>query len=345
MLKLFSFIGLLLVFSFFNGIGQTVTKNEECTILFYNVENLFDCLDDSLTSDEEFTPEGVRHWNWKRFNDKSDRLVKVILAAGKWNPPILIGLCEIENREVLEHLTKKTALKNYKYKLVHKDSPDSRGIDVALLYRSDYFEPFDYRAVAVRDSNDLSFRTRDILQVSGILNGCDTVHLFINHWPSRYGGLKETEAHRRLAATKLKESVVTIQKNFRNAKIVCVGDFNDGPGDESVSVVLGAVSIDNQAVSGELLNLSSAWNSQKIKTIKSQYSWELFDQLIVSDCFVSNNSCFRFLAAEIFRPDFLLEPDIKFGGVKPKRTYIGYNFQDGFSDHLPVLLRIMLRTN
>ncbi len=345
MLKSFSFIGFFLMFSFFNADGQAGTKNGEFTIMFYNVENLFDCLDDSLTSDEEFTPEGVRHWNWKRFNDKNDRLVKVILAAGKWNPPIIIGLCEIENREVLEHLTKKTALKNYKYKIVHKDSPDSRGIDAALLYRSEYFEPFDYQAIAVCDPHDDLFRTRDILQVSGVLNGCDTVHVIVNHWPSRYGGLKETEAFRRLAAKTLKESVVDIQKKFRNAKIVCMGDFNDSPTDESVSVVLGAVSKDNQAVSGELLNLSKVWYSQKIKTIKSQYSWDIFDQFIVSDHFITGNSCYRFLAAEIFQPDFLLEPDKKFGGLKPKRTYVGFKYQDGFSDHLPVLMRLMFSNN
>jgi len=271
---------------------------------------------------------------------KAERLGKVIVAAGKWNPPILVGLCEIENLHVLELLTGNAPLKKYHYKIVQKDSPDERGIDVALIYRPDLFRPFDWEAIPVVDPTNRSFKTRDILRVSGVLNGCDTLHVFVNHWPSRYGGIMETIRFRRLAAETLKEAIRRLNSRFSSAKIICMGDFNDTPDDESVLSVLGAKAVDNPAIKGELINLSLAWHSNPVKTIKSQYTWEVFDQWIVSDNFVEGTGCIKFLNAEIFNAGFLLEPDVKFGGVKPKRTYVGFKYKEGFSDHLPILLRI-----
>jgi hypothetical protein len=269
-------------------------------------------------------------------------LAKVILAAGKWNPPIFVGLCEIENLQVLEVLTKITPLSKYHYKIVQRDSPDERGIDVALIYRPELFRPFYYQAISVVDPEDKSFKTRDILQVSGVLNGCDTINLFVNHWPSRYGGLMETLKYRRLAAETLKKGIQSIKSQFLGAKLICMGDFNDNPKDESIAVVLEAKAADNPDVKDELINLSSNWLLNPIQTIKSQYTWDVFDQWIVSDNFLGNSLCFEFLNTEIFHTGFLLEPDVKFGGTKPKRTYVGFKYQEGFSDHLPVLLRIKL---
>lgn len=310
--------------------------------MFYNVENFFDCKNDSLTSDDEFTPAGDRRWTWNRFQEKADRMAKVILAAGRWNAPVIVGLSEIENLDVLEYLKERTALSKFSYKIVHKDSPDDRGIDVALLYRSELFQPFSYQGIAVIDSLDLSFRTRDILQVSGVINRCDTLHVFVNHWPSRYGGIMETKRYRNLAAETLKVAIKRIESRFKNAKIICLGDFNDNPQNESLSEVLNSKRTDNPEISGELINLSEEWLTRKIQTIKNQYSWDVFDQIIVSDYAMTDTTCFKYLKSEIFAPEFLLEPDSKFGGVKPRRTYVGFKFQDGFSDHLPVLLRFNL---
>ena len=336
------YISLVIVFIliFPDSYCQENSGKNEYTFMFYNTENFFDCENDSLTMDDEFTPDGDRRWNQSRMYAKADRLSKVILAAGKWNPPVFVGLCETENLKVLEFLTKQTSLNKYNYKIIQKDSPDERGIDVAFIYRPDLFYPFDYQAIAIIDPSDKSFRTRDILQISGVLLGCDTVHVFINHWPSRYGGIMETKRLRGLSAEALKKSIRVLYEKYMAPKIICTGDFNDNPKDESLAGVFDAVETDHPDKRGEMINLSFKWLSNKVQTLKNQYSWEVFDQWIVSDYFIKKNNCFVFSKAEIFDAGYLLEPDLNFGGQKPKRTYIGFKYQEGFSDHLPVVLRI-----
>ncbi len=327
-----------------NSFCQNTGVPKEVTFLFYNTENFFDCEDDSLTNDDEFTPVGDRKWKPQRFYDKADRLAKVILAAGKWNAPVFVGLCEVENLSVLEVLTKATALDKFHYKIIHKDSPDERGIDVAVIYRSEIFKPFDYAAIPVIDSSDPTFRTRDILRVSGVLFGCDTIDVFISHWPSRYGGMMETLKHRKLAAEVLNGEIMKLRSSSPGVKLVCMGDFNDTPEDESLTKVLGAQEVDDPDVFGELINLSTKWKGWPVQTIKSRQIWETFDQVIVSDSFFKRSDCLEIIEADIFRPDFLLEPDRSFGGVKPRRSYVGYKYQEGFSDHLPVLLRMKVKS-
>ncbi|HAH22996.1 MAG TPA: endonuclease, partial [Prolixibacteraceae bacterium] len=281
-------------------------------------------------------------WNYGRLKDKSNRLAKVILAAGKWNTPVLVGLCEVENQQVLDRLVHNTPLNKYGLKFIHKDSPDERGIDVALLYRPELFKPFHYKAIAVIDPLNSRFRTREIMQVSGIVNDCDTIHVFVNHWPSRYGGLMETMRLRSLAAEVLRKSINELYMTYPKAMIICMGDFNDTPEDESVYKVLEACKTDNPAIKGELINLSFPWMNRSIQTLKNGYSWQVFDQFIVSDYFMQEGNCLKLEGAEIFDVPFLLDPDLKYGGVKPKRTYVGFKYQDGFSDHLPVLLKVRL---
>jgi endonuclease/exonuclease/phosphatase family metal-dependent hydrolase len=310
--------------------------------MFYNVENYYDSLNDTLTNDDEFAYSGVRGWNTKRLYEKTERIVKVILAAGKWNPPVFVGLCEVENRKVLEFLTKSNTLARFNYKIIQKDSPDERGIDVAMIYRRDIFRPLDYQTIQLKDPTNPSFKTRDILKVSGVLNGTDTLHVFVNHWPSRYGGVMETLRCRKLASEALLAAIGTIREKSPQAKIICTGDFNDTPTDESMLALIQSKDPATLNSGGPLVNLAESWLSDKIQTIKSQYTWEVFDQWIVSNSFLKSANGYRFMKAEIMQSSFLLEPDIKFGGLKPKRTYVGYHYQDGFSDHLPVLLRIQL---
>jgi predicted extracellular nuclease len=310
--------------------------------MFYNCENFFDSDNDLLTADDEFTPSGLRHWTLKRFQDKTNRLAKVIVAAGKWNLPILVGLCEVENHQVLEKLTKSSTLAAFNYQIVHRDSPDKRGIDVALIYRPDLFKPFDYRVVPVTDPLDSLFTTRDILEVSGVLNACDTLAVYVNHWPSKYGGIMETKSSRNLAAAALRNAIAERLAQMPGSKIVCMGDFNDTPEDESISRVLQARPVGQSSAPDELINLSFPWMNEPVQTIKSGYSWQTFDQWIVSANFVRDTACIHAMKVEIFRPEFLLEPDHQYGGVKPFRTYAGYRFQDGFSDHLPIVLRVRL---
>lgn len=330
-----------------NLFSQTKQFTTEHSILFYNTENLFDTENDSLVNDDEFTKEGNRHWSNIRLLSKVDRISKVILAAGKWNAPILVGLCEIEGLDVLQELCRSETIKKFHYKIVQKDSPDSRGIDVALLYRADYFRPYDFNSIPVIDSSDKEFKTRDILQVSGVVAGCDTIHLFINHWPSRYGGIMESKNRRLLAARILKNAVNEIQKNQANAKVMCMGDFNDTPDDESLAVVLNAQYPPgaNEPASGRLINLSCEWKPEEVQTIKNKFRWEIFDQFIVSDSFLKGEPCFQIVKAEIIKDRFLLEPDLVYGGLRPKRTFIGYKYHGGFSDHLPVVLRLKFGDN
>jgi hypothetical protein len=324
------------------GYNQQKNAGNEYSFMFYNTENFFDSANDSLSNDEEFTSGADRRWNESRMYAKAERIGKVILAAGKWNPPVFVGLCEIENLNVLELLTNLAPLNNYRCKIIHKDSPDERGIDVAFIYRPELFHPIHYQAIPVVDPSDRKFRTRDILMVTGVLNQCDTLHVFINHWPSRYGGIMETQKYRVLAAEILKDNIRKLKDASKNPEIICVGDFNDSPRDESLEKKLGAIESNNPDVSGELINLSFSWLSKSVKTIKSQYTWEVFDQWIVSDYFLEKSTCYKFSAAEIFDADFLLMPDPKFGGVKPRRTYSGFKYEGGFSDHLPIMLRFTL---
>ncbi len=336
-------LGLVLFFlTIIDCFSQVNKSGDEFSFLFYNTENFFDCENDSLTQDDEFTPDGDRRWNYGRLHEKADRLSKVILAAGKWNAPVIVGLCEIESQPALEVLVKQTPLNKYGYKIIHKDSPDERGIDVALIYRPDLFKPFNYRVIPVKDPLNPEFKTRDILQVSGIVNNCDTIHVFVNHWPSRYGGIMETMRLRSLAAGILKKSIQELFDKYPQAGIVCMGDFNDTPEDESLSGVLKALKTNNPDKKGEIINLSFEWMTQRVQTLKNMYSWQVFDQFIVSDYFIESKGCLKFMKSEIFDAGFLLEPDKKYGGVKPKRTYVGYKYQDGFSDHLPIVIKFQL---
>lgn len=319
--------------------SQQIKQMEETTFMFYNTENLYDAVNDSLKQDDEFTPDGMRRWNSGRLYRKANRIAKVIIAAGQWQAPAIVGLCEIEDREVLDKLITQTALSQFRYKIIHKDSPDPRGIDVALIYRPEVFQPFDYSVIALKDTSSTSFVSRDILQVSGVLNNWDTLHVFVNHWPSRYGGLMETIHYRKLAAEALGKSIQKLFVKYPKAKIICMGDYNDTPDDESLKGVLKAEKINHPEIKGEMVNLSAGWITLPVQTIKSQYNWQVFDQWIVSDYLLENSIGLNLISAEIFNAPFLLETDTKYGGVKPKRTYVGFKYQEGFSDHLPILLR------
>ncbi len=310
-------------------------------IMFYNVENLFDPYDDSLTRDEEFTPEGERYWTNYKFYDKLNKVYKVIMAVGGWEPPAIVGLCEIENRFVLEKLIDETPLKNFGYRIVHHESPDRRGIDVALLYRESCFEPFYDEAIKVTFADDTAYHTRDILYVKGLLGQREMLHIFINHWPSRYGGYLATVERRNTAAQILKTHTDSILSVNPETAIVIMGDFNDGPTDESISKVIGAGNPDEEIVLGRYYNITLAdqdgWNHG---TIKYRADWDIFDQVIVSGYLLNDESGVQVYLdrAVIFHEDFLLEEDDRYLGIKPYRTFTGFKYNGGYSDHLPVYI-------
>ncbi len=329
---------LLLSFLYFPSVAQN--GNKSLSVMFYNVENLFDTEDDPLITDEEYLPNGERRWNSYRLNVKLNNISKVIANTGQWEPPAIIGLCEIENQYVLERLVNHPVIRNWKYKIIHKNSPDGRGIDVAAIYREDVFQPLSYNYFSPVAENKPVPATREILYVSGILAGLDTLHLYFNHWPSRYGGLMETRRSRQRAATRLFSEVVKLQKSHRNPAIIIMGDFNDQPEDDSMTTFLQAsLSPGNDPL--QLYNLSYGWQKEGKGTLKHQSMWNIFDQIIISGSLLGTNGRQLYATpsdAVILEAPFLFQKDERYTGRKLFRTYEGYKYTGGYSDHLPVLL-------
>lgn len=324
-------------------------KNNFYRIMFYNVENLFDTEDDPKTNDEEFTPNGVRAWNDSRLRTKLNNIYKVITAVGTWDYPIIVGLSEIENRKCLDMLLERTPLSKQNYRIIHYESPDRRGIDVAMLYRHDLFSPFAKKRIPIIWSKNIGTgTTRDILLVSGVTKTKDTLHVFVNHWPSRWGGQMETEEKRMYLASIIKHHCDSIIKNQFNANIIVMGDLNDYPTDKSLMNTLKAQTKFDNAENDKLYNLS--WYLQEIKhlgTHKYDGQWGILDQIIVSGALLnkSNNVYTTTEDTHIFKEAFLLELDDKYPGDKLNRTYVGYKYNGGYSDHLPVYLDLKIGNN
>lgn len=309
-------------------------------VVSWNVENLFDIRHDSLKNDNEFLPDAIRHWNYSRYRKKLTDVARVIAAVGEWNPPALVGLCEVENDTVLHDLTRRSPLRRLDYRYVMTDSPDARGIDVALLYQRDLFKPLSSRSIPVT-----AFRqhrpTRDILHVSGLILTGDTLDVFICHLPSRSGGTKETEPYRLHAMRILKTEADSILRNRLRPQVIIMGDFNDSPSDKSVREVLkaGPPSPTLAPAPLKLYHLLARKAASKgFGTYKYQGEWEVLDHLIVSGTLLESSGHFftNEEKADVCRLPFLLTEDKKYGGREPFRTYKGMKYQGGISDHLPV---------
>lgn len=344
----YTIIGVLcLCYSCSSGQDQSTKQYDDLDfnrIVFYNVENLFDIYNDSLKRDDEFTPEGERNWNNKRFYKKLNNIYRVMMGVGEWNPPVIVGLCEVENRFVLNKLIYQTPLKTFDYKIIHEESPDRRGIDVALIYRSNGFNPIEHKTIGIRFPFDTASRTRDILYVKGILQEKDTVHLFVNHWPSRYGGYLETKPKREFVASVLRRQVDSLFLSDPDPKIVIMGDFNDEPWDESLQNELNAKLDTTDLQKNDVFNLMSVYqNRTDGGTSKYQESWNIIDQFVVSSNLISGKQGLQVLngQARIYNPGFLLEDDFKHLGKKPFRTYVGFKYNNGYSDHLPIYIDLI----
>ena len=285
--KFFHFVVLFLFLSI-KSFPQN--NSNDFSILFYNVENLFDLEDDPQTNDDEFTPKSDRYWTYKRLNRKLLNLSKVILSSAGWTPPEVIAFSEIENRSVLERLIRNTPLNAYSYKIIHKQSPDHRGSDVAFLYNDKYFYPLEYKHYPLFSRMDSVINTREIQYVKGIINEQDTLHFFINHWPSRYSGLLETKSIRIIAARLLNQKVKELNAKYLSPKIIILGDFNDNPTDESIKNYLGALNVSSQIEPTNLYNLSAGWPGSGLGTLKYQLQWFVFDQIIVSGSLLKTGS-------------------------------------------------------
>ncbi len=339
------FLTALLIFLLGHVSAQSESPRNSFRLVFYNVENYFDTLDNPQKKDEEFTPSGPNRWGFYRYKEKQTRIAKTIIAAGQWKVPALVGLAEIENRRVLKDLLVYSPLSEFDYQILHKSSPDWRGIDVALLYRESLFEPLDTQFIKVDFKKDEHSATRDILYAKGIAEGKDTLHVFVNHWPSRYGGKAETDPKRMRAARILRTKVDSIFSQKPKAKVIITGDFNDEPENKSLKKALKALKPEkNNRKNPALFNLMYNLSETKEKgTYKYKYKWNTFDQFIVSGAMLSCQSgfCTNPENAHVYRADFLLKPDSKYPGKKPHRTFVGPRYKDGFSDHLPVYLDLI----
>jgi len=291
--------------------------------MFWNLENFFNPYDDPLKKDDDFTPQGSYHWTWKRWEVKKNAIAKTIMAVneGGRDFPFLVGVCEVEDAVVVRKLVEETSLYKLNYRYIHRESPDFRGIDVALLYREDKFTPVEIRSLRV--DMPKGKKTRDILYVKGLKKGSrDTLHVFTLHWPSKGGGEEETLPGRLAAAKTLTDVTDSILSRRPAAMIIVMGDFNDTPLSKPLLAATGS----------GLTDLAVPLAKAGKGTLRYQGRWELIDHFLVSKSLKKS-------PMDIFSPDFLLEEDTKYLGSKPYRTYYGPRYNGGVSDHLPILLK------
>lgn len=308
------------------------------SIVFYNVENLFDTIDQPNVLDEDFLPNGKLQWNSQRYSVKLERIVEAVTMNLPENP-LMIGLVEIENGGVLTDLTKTGRLAQTTYRLAHKDSPDARGIDCALLYDEDRFKPLVIANLAVTIDSLPDFKTRDVLYVKGELYGKKLVHVFVNHWPSRRGGEKESAIKRIRAAQVAREKIDAILKENPKANIILMGDFNDHPNDVSMEQTLGAKPLTTKKA--QLYNLMYDDQLAGKGTHSYQGKWGVLDQFVVSRTLYKGCKGIKLAKkdATIVYEEKLLFTQ-KDGSKKPSTTYGGNNYYGGYSDHLPIQLQL-----
>ena len=295
------------------------------TFVELNCENLFDYHHDEGKDDTEYLPEATRHWTKKRYWQKLNNIAQELLSCSDDGIPDMIALCEVENDSVLHDLTSKSLLRNAGYEYLMTNSPDLRGIDVALLYSPYTFAPI--RSYSIRVTPVEQMRpTRDILYACGQTVSGDTLHVFVVHFPSRFGGEKYSRPFRQAAADLLCQSVDSIQAVTSEPKILIAGDFNDG--DESLVI--------KQIEQHDILNLTKEASAPKgvHGTYRYKGQWESIDHILGSPS-ISNKVC----AAFIHAPQFFLEEEKRYGGYRPRRTYNGPRYQPGYSDHLPLVVR------
>lgn len=320
-----------------NGLQKLHHPSNGITLAFYNVENLYDTINDPTRNDEEHLPTAKISWNTKRYNDKLDNLGKVIAAMDTLDFPHLIGLAEIENAAVLKDLANNKYIKKADYNIVHIEGNDPRSIEVALLYRPAFFTPL--HKTAMNFSLGDSIIPRHILYVKGKVASGDTLHVFVNHWTSRFRGKESTIKARMGSAAFLRTKVDSLMRTNVNSKIIIVGDLNDNPTDESLTISLKALDPVGKLQPASLYNLSLEPFSKGQGTLYFN-SWDLFDQIIVSSALLSPlNGGLKAGQLEIIKKDWMLFKSNN-GEARPNRTASGTRYFGGYSDHLPVMVRL-----
>lgn len=321
----------------------SLPAQSEFRVMSYNVENLFDTHDDPLKEDNEYLPSGGRHWTHGRYYHKLQQIAKVISAAGEWSTPALVGLCEVESDSVLIHLLTRTPLKHQHYRYCMTHGQDTRGINVALLYQRDQFKYAGHTECPVLFTKKKHKHTRNILHVWGTWVTGTRLDLFVCHFPSRYGGEKESETDRFDAACTLRHICDSLLTVYTDTQLIIMGDFNDTPDDISIREILKAHPFQYPCPAHsktKLFNLFSA--SAKLNlpgSHKYQGNWSQLDQMILTGNLLTPNASIQYKegSAHIFAPPFLLAPDKTWRGNRPKRSYYGFKYEAGYSDHLPII--------
>lgn len=346
-MKLIFFTAVLLL-CFFSSSAQT-NKYKVSLIGFYNLENLYDTVDNPKVNDEEFLPNSERQYNSRIYKDKLERMSIVISQMGTdINPDglAILGVAEIENDTVLTDLVNMPKLKDRKLKIVHYDSPDFRGVDVGMLYNPKYFKPLYSAPLFVKlpgGSKD-SYFTRDILYAKGLMDG-DTIHVFVNHWPSRSGGEERSIPARAAAAGVCKHVVDSLMAINPQSKVIIMGDLNDDPISPSVVKVLKANGVEKKVKTTDLFNPWWEMYKKGIGTLAYQDAWGLFDQIIVSGNWLpKDQKGYFYQKASIFNKDFLVQKTGKFRGYS-KRTWDGMTYNYGYSDHFPVYIMLLKKVD
>lgn len=316
---------ILFMLSSFLSVAQS-----RLTIVELNTENLFDTRHDSLKDDREFLPDSPRHWTRTKYWEKLNRIGQTIIACGEdgggWSLPDIVGLCEVENDSVLFDLTRRSLLRKARYEYVMTASNDRRGIDVALLYF-----PFSFRLIKADTIRVIPIEemrpTRDILHVEGEVESGDTLHIFLLHAPSRMGGELYSRPFRKHVMGRLCDAVDSLRRQHIDLKVLVMGDFNDYADSPSLQL----------AYDRGLVNVSAGARGRNGAkgTYRYHGQWGSLDQMLIS-----KNLHSRVASCHIFDAPFLLEEDTKYGGVKPRRNYNGMRYNNGFSDHLPLVLRL-----
>jgi hypothetical protein len=310
---------------------------ETKVIGFYNLENLFDTTDAPEVRDEEFTPDSEKQWDANRYQRKLQNMASVIAGMGAAEgvaAPAIMGLCEMENLEVLQDLVSTDRLKAFDYQIIHQDSPDKRGIDVALIYRAEIFNPesFNFVPLIIEGEDGDRIYTRDQLVVSGKLDG-ERLHLIVNHWPSRFGGKERSIPLRNEAAELTRSLVDSIKRLDSDARIIVMGDLNDDPVDVSVKKYLRAGVTPQDVNSDSLFNATAPLFFQGRGTLCYRDFWNLFDQIIVTPNLMQEKSArHHIVKTEIYDKQYVRQQEGDYSGY-PYRTFVGNWYHGGYSDH------------
>ncbi|MDB5227321.1 MAG: endonuclease/exonuclease/phosphatase [Bacteroidota bacterium] len=313
---------------------------------FYNLENFYDTINQPNVDDDEFTPNGFYHYDGRIFMDKVDHLAEVISLIGTDETPdglAFFGCAEIENRTVLETLANHPKLKSRNYQIVHYDGPDLRGVDCGFLYNPKYFKVLyscsNLVNLKMLDKNNIP--TRDVLYIKGVLNGTDTIHVFVNHWPSRRGSSEATAPKREFAARVSKKIIDSLMAINPNTKVIDMGDLNDNPTDVSMTKVLGCVDKKENCKPGGLFNPWVDFYKKGAGTLAFNDAWGIFDQEVISSGWLSHSqSGYFYQGAHIFQRDFMITKTGKYKGY-PKRTWDFNIYNAGYSDHLPTYITVL----